>query len=522
MRQGSRTEPHLTARAAAVLAALLLVACAACSSSGGGSAPKPGATKSTGSNPASPPAAGFDVAAENAKPGTDAWKTGLKTGPAGAMDAYADQVAVRPGAPFRLFASTTAPGFTVTAYRMGWYGGARGREVWKSGRVTGTRQAAPKVDPGVNTVHADWQPSLTVTPTGWPEGTYLLLLTSDAGFGTYVPMTVHSAQAKGRTVLVNAVTTWQAYNLWGGYSLYNGPKNYGDRARIVSFDRPYDGTGATLYLNQELPAVALAEKLGLPLSYATDLDLDADPKLFDGATAVFTLGHDEYWSTAMRDHATAFRDAGTNLAFLGANAVNRHIRFASSALGERRLVVCYKSAAEDPMRADDPSETTQDWRLPPMSRPENQLTGTYYQCFPGNAPFVVWDADAWVFAGTGARRGSAYKGLVGVEYDRVVRDPAPPAPLQVLSHSPVTCEGKADYANASYYTVPSGAGVFSTGTMRWVCALGSGCGTYLDDDGRRFATQVTENVFRAFSAGPAGTAHPVRANAGEIPAVASR
>ncbi|NUU20007.1 MAG: hypothetical protein HOV68_00590, partial [Streptomycetaceae bacterium] len=403
-----------------------------------------------------------------------------------------------------------------------WYGGTRGREVWKSARVPGAKQAAPFIDPGVNTVHADWQPSLSVAAQDWPEGTYLLLLASDTGFSTYVPITVRTGATRGRTVLVNAVTTWQAYNEWGGHNLYNGPRDYGDRSRIVSFDRPYDSTGASTYLNMELPLIAVAERMGLPVSYATDVDLDAEPALFAGATSVMTLGHDEYWSTAMRDNATAIRDAGGNLAFFGANAVNRHIRFGATALGPHRLVICYKSAAEDPMTADNPNESTQDWRLPPDPRPENVLTGTYYQCFPGNAPFVVWDPGAWMFAGTGAQRGSSYKGLVGVEYDRVVRDPAPPQPLQVLSHSPVSCGGKADFANASYYTVPSGAGVFSTGTMRWVCALGTGCGQYLDDGARRFATQVTENVLREFALGPAGKVHPARPNMDEVAPPASR
>ena len=45
---------------------------------------------------------------------------------------------------------------------------------------------------------------------------------------------------------------------------------------------------------------------------------------------MITLGHDEYWSTAMRAAATAARDRGANLAFLGGNEVYRHIRFAGT------------------------------------------------------------------------------------------------------------------------------------------------------------------------------------------------
>ena len=106
-------------------------------------------------------------------------------------------------------------------------------------------------------------------------------------------------------MLVNAVTTWQAYNRWGGYSLYTRPDGtMGDRARAVSFDRPYQAKnmqGAGDFLFFELPLVQFAERSGLPLGYATDVDLSADPHLLDGARAMVTLGHDEYWSQQMRD-----------------------------------------------------------------------------------------------------------------------------------------------------------------------------------------------------------------------------
>ena len=37
-----------------------------------------------------------------------------------------------------------------------------------------------------------------------------------------VPLIVRSADGAGKTVIVHAPETWQAYNLWGGYDLYQG------------------------------------------------------------------------------------------------------------------------------------------------------------------------------------------------------------------------------------------------------------------------------------------------------------
>ncbi|MEV6676886.1 hypothetical protein AB0N09_08450 [Streptomyces erythrochromogenes] len=67
-----------------------------------------------------PPAGGahgFDVKAENARPGNADWAV-TKAGPARAVEGFADRVSVLPGEPFGLYVSTTAPRFTVSAYRM--------------------------------------------------------------------------------------------------------------------------------------------------------------------------------------------------------------------------------------------------------------------------------------------------------------------------------------------------------------------------------------------------------------------
>ena len=104
----------------------------------------------------------------------------------------------------------------------------------------------------------------------------------------------------------------------------------------------------------------------------------------------------------MRDALTQARNAGTNLAFLGANAIYRHIRFADG----DRVIICYKAAALDPLFGkDNNADTTQQWRDPPDPRPESVLTGVFYECNPVSAPWVIYDPSSWIFAGTGARRG---------------------------------------------------------------------------------------------------------------------
>ena len=497
-------------RAVGVAVALAVALLAAACSGGSGSA----AHSTVTSAPSAVAAAAqpFPVA-ENKRPGTSAWRI-TDLGPADAIDGYADQQSVLPGQSFRLYVSTTARSFRVDAFRFGWYSGHQARLVWASARFSGQQQTAVDIAPGTHMVTAPWRPSMTIDTTNWPPGSYLLRLDASSGAERYVPITVRSASTAGAVVILDDNTTWQAYNTWGGYSLYQGPDGLpSDRGYAVSFDRPYDGDGAVRFLPFDEAATALAEHTGVPLAYETDVDIDQHPGILAGARAVISLGHDEYYSQAMRNALLTARNVGTNLAFLGANAIYRHIRFADG----DRVIICYKVATLDPLYGKDDAETTQQWRDPPDPRPESVITGVFYECNPVSAPWVVYDPSNWIFAGTGAYKGESFPGMVGPEYDRLNPAVSFPLPMQVLAHSPLTCDGFSTYSDSVYYTVASGAGVFASGTMRWVCAMrGPACGHGLNRAAERFVDRATQNLLRAFAAGPAGRTHPAQENLAQL------
>lgn len=293
-----------------------------------------------------------------------------------------------------MYVSTIAPGFRVSAFRVGWYGGAQARRVWVSGRVRGVLRDHSELLVATRTVRAGWQGSVTVGTGGWPEGAYLLRLDAEGGHQCYVPLVVRSVSAAGRTLIMHAPATWQAYNAWGGYSLYRGrDTSYAHRSLVVSFDRPYDGNGAETFMVYERAAVVLAERLGIPLAYTTGVDVHRSPSVLRGATTAVALGHDEYWTPEQRRHVTAARDAGTNLVFLGANTCFRRIRLeAGPQGGASRAVVCYKSDYHaDPYLVEHPAMATTDFRERPGADPESSLTGVIYDGYPVSAP-IGWRA----------------------------------------------------------------------------------------------------------------------------------
>jgi hypothetical protein len=495
-----------------------------------------GSTEHAGREVATQAAAGPDQAAggaikafrgpdwirqENARPGTDAWLPSADPTTWDRIRGYADHTSVDFGEPFALYVTSPGGSWHAEVYRMGWYGGARGRLLWTSSNQAAVTQPPPVEDPKTGMHEARWSRTLDVQPgEDWPPGQYLIKLVSEDGGSSLVPIVIRDDGSRAPLLVQSSVTTWQAYNDWGGTSLYNGKGGDADlRADVVSFDRPYNGNGSGEFFGREFEFINWAERSGYELSYWTDIDLHQHPERALQHRAVLTLGHDEYYSTAMRHGLEKALDRGVNLAFFGANASFRKIRLEPSPLGADRHQVNYRVAADDPLNKKQPSEVTVSWREAPSSDPESRLIGNTYECNPVQADLVIADPTAWMFAGSGFRKGDKVAKAVGNEYDRVRSGPDTPANVQVLTHSPVTCRGNTSFSDSSWYSAPSGAGVWASGTLWWErflqpeCQPASNAPTALRADNPVCKLQrVTANIIQAMAEGPAGAAHPSQSN----------
>ncbi|MFZ0666925.1 MAG: N,N-dimethylformamidase beta subunit family domain-containing protein [Acidimicrobiales bacterium] len=475
------------------------------------------------------PTAGW-VLAENRKPGTNAWVVTCVPVPH-SIEGYPDHVSATVGDDVALHISSNSPTFHVEAYRMGWYQGYGGRLIWQSAETAGRLYAIPPPQTAANTVECNWPASVgfTVTPD-WPTGDYLLKLVGSDGQQKLMPFIVRDDSSKSAIVVQNSVTTWQAYNLWGGYSLYYGVdgsgQSYDKRSRIVSFDRPYGlakvdwADGAGDWLGNDFPFVMLAERLGLDVSYWSDLDFAANPGLLMNHQMLVSLGHDEYWSGSMLLGALDARSKGVNFAFLGANACFRHIRVQQSPIGPDRQVVCYKDPYEDPLYGVENTDVTADWPSGPVPIPECVLIGNMYQSNPVDASLVAADALAWGLAGSGMGPGDSLPHVVGTEYDGYQPGlTGSPTNLEIWCHSRLECRGLTGYSDMTYYAEPEAGGVFATGTNWWVNKLSDNAGRVsrgvVSDaipEVTSTLTRITTNVLEVFGTGPAGKLKPSVAN----------
>jgi hypothetical protein len=421
------------------------------------------------------------AAAENALPGEDSWWVGRKA-PAHTIEAYPSWPSVEPGGRLELHVSTRpAARYRVTIHRLGWYGGAGGRTVAehpRSGDAQGLARSVPEVEAGPAIPPCDWPVTDSIAVgRDWAGGQYVAKLTLTEGEHegniAFVPFVVRDPIDRRADILVQMpFTTAHAYNNWGGKSLY--PSNSSDQtpAVKVSFDRPFPAwhdanLNARWPFVWDLHLIRFLEREGYDVAYTTDLDTHREPWRLLGHPLVVTSGHDEYWSSEMRDAFEAVRESGASLACMGANTCYWQTRFED----DERSMVEYRRWEADP--EPDPASKTVLFRDLEPPRAECLLWGIQYQegmTPPGQPPrdYELTESclgDPWL-EGTGFEHPARLEGLVGYEWDALQSGLEPPE-ATVFFHY----ENELSNADAVRHRTAAGGIAFAAGSLQFSWGL---------------------------------------------------
>jgi hypothetical protein len=495
----------------------------------------PGATSAGGTPPlGTPEPAGVStepspIARENQLTGAPDWQFERTPEPI-PFGLYLSHSSISGGERLNVFASArSATSCRLEVFRLGSYGGAGARRVLLQDGVRipnqgwwlpadGLRDApAAAYDAATGHLDCNWAPVASIsTSTDWVSGYYAVRLTDTAGTRCGGMFVLRNDARPGKMIVLIPTFTHQAYNVWGGKSLYDYNTTniaflFGHtRAVKVSFNRPYDrayGIKQEILDDAEPQFVQWVEGQGYDVSYCTDADLHRRPDLLQQSNALLVVGHAEYWTHRMLSHTISLRDAGKHLAFLGGNDIYWQIRTEADSNGHSdRTVVCYKNAADDP-RGGDPSAATVRFVDPAVGFPQSVVTGTVYgsELLPYAQDWIV-ARDHWLLSGTHLRSGDRIKGLVGREYDCVGQAEFTPPGMETIAASPVTdAHGGRGTAGSTLYRWPSGALVFSAGTVYWSRALANGSPNYDWRVGR-----ITANLLDRFLAGVTPTSSTLR------------
>jgi hypothetical protein len=446
------------------------------------------------------------IALENTHEGAEDWWG--KHAPAHAIEGYATQCSVRPGDMLELCVSTRpASRYRIVVYRLGWYAGrgARATAMHPSvGDLQGMVREVPDPRPGPHIDAAGW-PVTDAIPIGedWTTGVYFarLLLTSGeyAGLDALVPFVLRaSLETTARVLVQQPVTTVQAYNNWGGKSLYTSNSTDVEAAVKVSFDRPCPAWDVA-NLNARWPFVwdyqllRFLEREGVDVAYTTDVDTHREPWSLAGHRLLITSGHDEYWTGEMRDAFDGALAEGTNLMCMGANTAYWQMRFED---GERTMVE-YRWRAADP--EPDRALKTEMFRNLDPPRPECLLWGVQYQ--EGLTAVGLPPRDyrlqpdclehSWI-QGTGFAPGATLGGLVGYEWDAIQEDLEPPE-ATVFFHY----DNELSNADAVAHRAASGSLVFAAGSLQFSWGLDDwDRGGHVDERLQRFMRNALEELVR--------------------------
>ena len=441
------------------------------------------------------------------------------------VEGYAGQLSYAPGEEADLHVSTSAAKFSVEIARVG----AKTEIVWSRKDLPGATYPVPD-DASANGCR--WPDTVRVPISKeWRSGYYSVKLQVEDNGGRWVQRNRRTAESEAFFVVRSATpgsatkvllqlscNTYNAYNNWGGFSLYayNGrAKNQGSR---VSFDRP----PASQFTRWELPFVQWAERNGYQFDYAVNSDLELRPEMLQHYRLVLSVGHDEYWSGPMRDNLEKFIGDGGNVAFFSGNTCCWQVRSEDNG----RALACWKQHYfVDPVWQTGELKTLSTaWSHHLLKRPENTLTGVGFlwggyrkshgQFMNDPAEYTVHRPDHWIFAGTDVKRGDRFgekDTIVGYECDGcelVWKDGLPiptyrdgtPESFTVLASCPVRWHPddaewyerweKGRIGNACLGVYTRGGTVFTSGSTDWAHGLRGG---------DKIVEQVTKNVLDRLS-----------------------
>jgi hypothetical protein len=444
------------------------------------------------------------IACENVLAGAPAAEWEVGAGDA-SIQGFAAEFSVNRGTAIRFKVKTTAAAYRIDIYRMGYYGGAGARKVATVLPSASLPQVQPEClsDPTTGLIDCgNWLESASWNvPPQAVSGIYFAKLTRlDTNGASHVYFVVRADDGHSGVVFQTADATWQAYNTYGGNSLYAGQP--AGRAYKVSYNRPFstratDPRNAPFY--SEYPMVRWLEANGYDVSYISGADADRSAAQLLQHKVFLSVGHDEYWSGGQRANVEAARAAGVSLAFFSGNDVFWKTRWEPSIDGTGtpyRTLVSYKETHANQKIDPDKEAWTGTWRdarfSPPADggRPENGLTGTLFtvNCCAGRitvpadfAALRFWRHTTIASLPSGEVATLAPESL-GYEWNEDVDNGAAPAGLMRLSSTTLTVPQRLVDNGSTYvvgtahhaltlYRHASGALVFSAGSVQWSWGL---------------------------------------------------
>jgi len=371
-----------------------------------------------------------------------------------------------------------------------------------------------------------WQGGrVSFSTAGWQTGVYYAQLkhTTSPNKINYAPFVIRSLSPGSTTknLFKYDINTFQAYNYWGGGSLYSISQDTSLAwTDTIAMDRPLPSAQSVVHTYFMQSFVKVLSDSGYALDYCNNIDLDSlgltgsgmGMDLLKNYTMLVIWNHDEYWATGERDNIEQFKGSTYhgNIARFAPNTCFWRINWLIPS--GHRLLYCRKGDFP-------PWDSTYDkWRFTAAhggpGRPEAVLLGSQYERGFNleEPPDIVRKPEHWIFKNTGLQKDSLFgygvlkdgvrHGIVSGETDNTLTGQAP-FPLDTLAQrlvwSSVECPQCSTYLQHQmiyYEDTTSNARVFAQGSGNWWLGLSSEASDTADVAKMR---KITTNIISHFA-----------------------
>lgn len=320
-------------------------------------------------------------------------------------------------------------------------------------------------------------------PRSWPSGLYGVKVEDDQGDSMWVAfaVTVPNVRERAKNAVLLSTNTWNAYNTWGGASLYKFLYSDESRRRSgerLAFDRPdhhmnpgaedpFDEHQKGSRVGGERWLMGWLERNSISYDVLAASDLHRYPDALAGYSNVVINTHGEYWTEQMRDALDSHLDRGGSLTSLGGNGVYWKSTIAGMQLEtHKRETNHYHDGTRGGLWAS-------------VGRSEAAILGSRYDSrgYGTCAPYEVLLPDHPLFEGFSVEKGQLIGGsgrpstsgigASGWETDKVTEDT--PKHAEIIAKGTNPDGGGADMV---YFDHSGGGAVFSAGSITYVKSLG--------------------------------------------------
>jgi hypothetical protein len=186
-----------------------------------------------------------EIVCENSKAGDPPSEWDVTGAGDPSIQGFATDISVDQGQTVQFKVDTASTDYRLDIYRMGYYAGDGARQVATVQPSASLPQNQPSCDEEASTGLVDcgnWAESASwAVPADAVSGIYFAKLEREdqSSAGSHILFIVRDDDGESDLLFQTADTTWQAYNQYGGNSLYvGGPGTNPGRAYKVSYNRP--------------------------------------------------------------------------------------------------------------------------------------------------------------------------------------------------------------------------------------------------------------------------------------------